>query len=513
MDKIRLLILAVAVLLLPATDAAAAPRRRSRGIGKEFSFPAAGIKIRAPAGAASQLLPSPTVYATKKSDGTALYRSSDLWRHLQTVAVWNGQGFSAELAQVMYPPLPGKEKLFSIADAKTTWRAYSAVPGDAELLRWAKSFFNTDAGRMTEIGGQGDFKWKRLENRDGRSALFFGSGGDARNLQMFVFCIRWQGGDGGEKEWRRLAERCAVSAKKLEVRNSGTGTARSGTYAERLEQAQKSISGLRNWYIRETTNYIFVTNQRSRGDMRRLQTDLELAREIFQSYFPFPGGRSGVGVVKLFAERGEYLHYVGDNLKWTAGVWMPAVRELVVSPLGVKADDKIVAQYMRNVALHEGFHQYIFYACNEVNPALWINEGCAQFFETSLPRQGEVGVLDKPTEAKLVRAAASGNDLARFVSLDHKGFYADDEREHNYALAHALCYYLLRGAPALGEEKFSAIPGRYMSELRRTRDLDKAREHAFEGIDFALLEQKHKEFWRSKKLIMRAKHYRRPIGR
>lgn len=512
MIKKTLLVLA-AVALLYCPDAAAAPRHRSRGIGKEFSFPDAGIKLRAPAGAESQLLSSPAVYATKKSDGTAMYRASELWRHLQTVALWSGPGFAAELARVMYRPLPGKESLCSTAAAKQNWRAYTAVPDDGEILRWAKNFFDADASRMTEIGGQSDFKWKRLENRDGRSALFFGRAEGSSGVSMFMFRIRWKGGDGSEKEWRRLAERCASSAKKLEVRTSGDAPARPGSYAERLEQAKKSIGGMRNWYIRETPNYIFVTNQRSRGDMRRLQTDLELAREIFQSYFPFPGGRSGVGVVKLFAERGEYLRYIGDNLKWTAGVWVPAVRELVVSPIGVKLDDKIVAQYMRNVALHEGFHQYIFYACNEVNPALWINEGCAQFFETSLPRQGEVGVLDKQNESKLARAAAAGNDLERFVALDHKGFYAENERELNYALAHALCYYLLRGAPALGEEKFAAIPNRYMSELRRTRDRDKAREHAFSGIDFAELERKHKEFWRSKNQIQRARRYRRQIGR
>ena len=285
-----------AVALFAVFDAAAAPRHRSRSIGKEFSFPDAGIKMRAPAGATSQLLPSPAVYATKRSDGTAMYRSSELWRHLQTVAVWSGPGFSVELARVIYRPLPGKDTLCSTAAAKQGWRAYTAVPDDAEILRWAKSFFGADAARMTEIGGQNDLKWKRLENRDGRSALLFGRGDGPNDTSMFMFRIRWQNADGGEKEWRRLAERCALSARKLEARSSGESAARPGSYAERLEQAKKSIAGLRDWYIRETPNYIFVTNQRSRGDMRRLQTDLELAREIFQSYFPFVGSRNAVGV-------------------------------------------------------------------------------------------------------------------------------------------------------------------------------------------------------------------------
>ena len=499
----------VAALLAWTPPSAAAPRHKTRGAGKEFSLPEAGIRIRVPAGVASQLLPSLRICATKRSDGTALYLPEELWRHFQILAVWSGPDVAVELARMEFPPPDGKDRFLSIADARRKWRAYSAPPEDAEVLRWAKHFFDADAGTLTELRGSGDFRWKRVECRGGAQTILFGYGENAGETYMYMFRLRWRGGS--EKEWRRLAERCAVAAKKITLRKSET--ARSGTYAERLEQAKKSISGLRGWYVRETPNYIFVSNQRSRGDMRRLQTDLELAREIFVGYFPGRGDRCTVGVVKLFAERGEYLKYVGGELKWTAGVWMPAIRELVVSPLGMKTDDKIVERYLRNVTLHEGFHQYIFYACSEVNPALWINEGCAQFFETSLPRQGEVGLIDKRTELKLAQAAAAGHNLARFVRLDHKGFYAEGERELNYALAHALCYYLLRGAPALGEAKYAAIPMRYMDALRRTRDLDKAREHAFAGIDLTVLENKHKAFWRSKSQLQKAKHYRRPAAR
>lgn len=513
MDKRAIFLFAAVLTLFAGADAPAAPRNRPRGLGREYSFPAAGIKMRAPAGADIRLLPSPAVYAAARSDGAALYRANELWRHLQTVAVWRGQGFSAELASVTYRPLSGGKLLCSDAAAKKNWRTYDAAPDDAELLRWAKDFFNADASRVTGLGGRGDFEWKLLEGGDDRSALFSGCAESANGVSVFMFRLRWEDGDGGKEEWRRLGERCVTSARKMERRSDETSSPRPGFYAERLEQAKRSIAGLRNWYIRETPNYIFVTDQRNRGDMRRLQTDLELAREIFQSYFPFPGERNGVGVVKLFSDRGEYLRYVGDDFKWTAGVWKPSIRELVVSPMGVKADDRIAAQYMHNVALHEGFHQYIFYACGEVDPAVWINEGCAQFFESSLPRQGKVGVLDKPVEEKLARAAASGNDLGRFVSLGHKDFYAEAEREHNYALAHALCYYLLRGAPALGEEKFAAIPGRYMSELRRTRSRAKALAYAFEGIDLRELERRHKEFWRSPKQLLCAKRYRHSDGK
>ena len=165
---------------------------------------------------------------------------------------------------------------------------------------------------------------------------------------------------------------------------------------------------------------------------------------------------------------------------------------------------------MRKVALHEGFHQYIFYVSGEVNPALWFNEGCAQFFENCSPRDGVIGTPDRQTATKLAAAVAQCRDLEAFIRLSHTEFYAANTRTRNYALSYALCYYLLRGAPALGEKKFAAIPTRYIAELRRTRDLDKAREFAFAGIDMRELLVKLKKFWSDREQQARARGYLDP---
>lgn len=512
MKRITLAIVAAILTLTIAVDAA--PRRRMRGISKEFSIPEGGIRIRVPAGMSIQLLPSPVVYATRKSDGVALYRTEDIWRDDQLVAMWSGQGASATLARVEYPPETRRRNTLStIADERNRRRSFRNFPSDGELFGWAGVFFGVSATGRHGCSGRGELEWSRLETDRRNCALFFGHGTDNGELRMFMFLIDWgKTASSGDREWERLAERCAVSAKFIPLRRIEAES--SGTYAERLAQARKSIAGMRNWYIRETPNYIFATNQRSRSDMRRLQNDLESARELFGRYFPPAGNRCGTGVVKLFADRQEYLRYVGEELKWTAGVWKTGERELVVSPLGAKVDDRIAEKYLREVALHEGFHQYIFYASNEVNPALWFNEGCAQFFESSLPRQGEAGVLDKNTEAKLARAASTvGDDLRDFLLLDHKGFYAEGQRERNYALAHALCYYLLRGAPAMNETKFAAIPRRYIDALRLSRNPQAAHAAAFSGINTRELAAKLKAFWRDRQQIQRARRYRGAFGR
>ena len=502
-------IAAATAVLLSALTLTAAPKRRARGLGKELSLNSAGLRIRVPAGVRRQMLAPLEVRATRRSDGTAMYAAKDLWKYIQAVAVWSGGGAAVELVRVKYPPPDGRDVFISIAGAEKFWSPYSECPDDREILRWCKFLFGVEAERLVDIDRKGDFSWRRLEPAGRDSAIFFGSGMNSGELHMFMIRISWRrAGDGDDRDWRRLAERCVWSAKMIPVRkpeDSGDGV-----YAERLAQARKSIAGVRNWYIRETPNYIFVTNQRSRADMRHLQNDLELARALFGAYFPLPPGRSCVGVVKLFADRKEYLRYVGKNMSWTAGVWRPLERELVVSPLGGQANDRIVERYMRKVALHEGFHQYIFYVANEVNPALWFNEGCAQFFENFSPRDGAIAAPDAREAAKLAGAVAGCRDLEEFVHLDHAGFYAANGRARNYALSYALCYYLLRGAPALGETKFAAVPESYIEELRRTRDLGKARDRAFAGIDFKELHAKLKAFWNDPEQQRRAKEYRDP---
>lgn len=506
-DKFFLMLLAVAALLQMPT-LTAAPRRRMHELGKEQSIPSVGLRIRIPSGARRQMLPPLKVRATKKSDGSAMYGTMDLWKQSQAVAVWSGGGIAVELARVKHPPFAGRDGLTSVAWAKKFWRNYTEPPDEAEILRWGKAFFDIDADRMVGIETRGDFTWRHLEPPKHGAAVFFGSGENSGETYMFMIRIRWSGIGGGDRDWRRLAERCATSAKMIPVQK--VDDSGSGVYAERLAQAQKSVAGMHGWYIRETPNYIFVSDQRSRSDMRRLQNDLELARDIFSRYFPPSRDRQCVGVVKLFAERSEYLRYVGKKLNWTAGVWRPAERELVVSPLGVQVNDRTARRYMREVALHEGFHQYIFYAAGEVDPQLWFNEGCAQFFENCSPRDGMIAAPERRNAAKLAEAAAECRDLKTFLRLNHAEFYAANNRTRNYALSYALCYYLLRGAPALGEEKFAAIPSRYIEELRRTRDPNRALGSAFAGVDIEELSAKLKKFWSDREQQRRAREYRDP---
>lgn len=510
--RCRLLFIMFALFsaFLPAE---AAPKNRPRpAAGRTVTLPDAGIKIRMVPNTELQMLPPLRSDAARKSDGTPVYRVHNLWRHSQLLAIWNGKEVAAILASVKFPPV-AKPSRFVMSDETSKWTPYDRIPDEDELRRWAELFTGENVTEITKLAGMGDFSWRKCKTQKPEMCLYFGQGKNNSDPQMLFLLFQWQeDADSRSREWNRLADSCALSVRAIPRSSAGSAAAAPSSesaqdpyYAERLAQAKKSIEGMRGWYIRETPNYIFVSNQRSRNDIKRLQSNLEAARTVFLRYFPPEKERSCVGVVKLFNHREEFLRYPGAE-EWQGGFWYSGTRELVISPLDPGVDDRTNDKFIRQTTLHEGFHQYIFYASNEIDPALWFNEGCAQFFQYSDPRRGEIGNLEKDTEALLVAAVDRADaDLARYLSLGHEQFYAEKVRIQNYALAHALMYYLLRGAPANGDKDFAAIPQRYVEALRKTRDLDEARKIAFKGIDTRKLSSRLKQFWHDKRQIRKAR--------
>ena len=475
--------------------------------GAESVIRSVGLALTVPAGVESRLLSSPVAHSSDSHDGKELYLPITLWRHSQTVALWQGNGIVIKLAQIEYkvPPLTTVPQ--SAPLLRRQWRKFAKAPEKRELLEWVTAFSGVRlvSGAPLESGGR--IKWQRFDAAGGPKSIsvFYGQGNYRGEARRFVLLVA----GASERQCDALLRSTKLTWKEAAAPASQR-KGRTPAHTERLEQARRSIAGLKGWYILETANYIFVTNQTNRNDVTRVQTDLEAARSVFREYFPLPkDARKNVGVVKVFNRRDEYLRYVGENMKWSGGVWNSAVRELVVSPPSFEADARIKEIILRNVCLHEGFHQYIFYYCAETSPALWINEGCAQFFEYSFPRRRLIGDLPPLLEKRLAEAAAKApDDLARFIRLDHAGFYREGERNQNYALAHALAYYLLRGAPAHGEHKYASIPMRYFSSLRRTRDREIALTTAFTGVDTKRLAARLKAFWRDRKQIEKAKLHR-----
>jgi len=120
------------------------------------------------------------------------------------------------------------------------------------------------------------------------------------------------------------------------------------------------------------------------------------------------------------------------------------------------------------VLAHEGFHQFLGYELGSEVPS-WLNEGMAQYFETSYIGNGRLhtGLINR---SKL-RAAQYLIRTGRFVpvsqllQLDRATFYAN--ARITYPMSWALVYYLMaRDSTNYYNSRFR----RYLQDLKFSRD-------------------------------------------
>lgn len=96
------------------------------------------------------------------------------------------------------------------------------------------------------------------------------------------------------------------------------------------------------------------------------------------------------------------------------------------------------------VLAHEGFHQFVYYELGTAIP-IWLNEGLAQYFETSYVQRGRLvtGSLNGPQlmAAQALLRAQRGPSIAELIQMDQPTFY--QRPEENYPMSWALVYFLL----------------------------------------------------------------------
>lgn len=204
---------------------------------------------------------------------------------------------------------------------------------------------------------------------------------------------------------------------------------------------------------------------------------------------------SHIAAMRIFDSRTEYLDYVGWEMQWSAALWSPQHRELVLycPPSGSAA--------LLRTVWHEALHQHLGYACAMLQPPPWFNEGHAAMFENSHFGSGGEVVFDLDSEA--VRTIKGNIEemseaLRSIFAMDYEGFYAgtDEERALKYRLAWSLAYFLQVGAPEVRFQPFRNVRTSLMKALVRTRRMDDATREAIGGDMEDRLVGEWIEFWK-----------------
>ena len=210
------------------------------------------------------------------------------------------------------------------------------------------------------------------------------------------------------------------------------------------------------------------------GFVSQLTNNLPRLRRAYAAAVPSPlTATNALAVVRVFRNREEYLAYVGVEQKWTAALWSPQRRELVLHHTGEGIPELLATVW------HEAFHQYLSYAGAMLSSSPWFNEGHAQLFEhTAFTGKGELAFRRDPEAAAYVQAYAA--DLAEVLpdvlEMDYEAFYdgkSEDVRA-KYRLAWSIAYFLEVGAPKLRFQPYRDLRADYMKALVETRSMKEA---------------------------------------
>lgn len=283
------------------------------------------------------------------------------------------------------------------------------------------------------------------------------------------------------------------------------------------KQVAQSVANLKDWWYTESENYIALSNLKAteRSTVRELQANVEILRRAFTKWVPPRVAISAVSVIRIPATETEYVQYVGEEVAWSAGLWVPSRKELVLRPLASRGSRQQREQLF-NVAYHEAFHQYGFYALDQVETSPWFGEGQAALFETVDIQSRGVQILEDPVKVGLLLPLLqdSSASIANLLTLSYPEFYAASSevaRVNHYVLAWGLIYYLRLGVDE--HSPYAGLLNHYVDALVQTRDAAAATTSAFAGVDQEQLQRDFRTFWLSSGRRGSAQRNRMFLGR
>ena len=265
------------------------------------------------------------------------------------------------------------------------------------------------------------------------------------------------------------------------------------------EAYRRSVVNYTDWHFLAAEDLLIADNLDDairRTFIGTLTNDLPRLRREYAAAVPSRAGDAFYpAAIRVFATREEYLAYVGAEARWTAAVWSPLHRELVLHlpPNGVEA--------LLRTVWHEAFHQYLAYAGCMLSSAPWINEGHAELFEHAhFDSEGKLQPELPYEYAALFQTEVDkfANLLPAVITMDYDEFYAGSsaEREVKYKLAWSIAYFLEKGAPKVRFRPYEDLRAEYMDALIRTQSGRRATLAVFTGEKMKRLVADWRDFWR-----------------
>ena len=250
-----------------------------------------------------------------------------------------------------------------------------------------------------------------------------------------------------------------------------TLTAANLIYAE--DSAAPSIADFTN--VTQGRYQVFAQGGRQMGLEVNMFMNAILGQ--YEKFFNNWSGKVGARVV-VFDNPNDFRGYAGDVTSLThAG--LAGYCHLKTDEAGNQFYELVTYEdaNLWRVLAHEGFHQFIGYELGQQIPT-WLNEGMAQYFETSsiTGSRFSVGQVSRPkllyAQALIVNKQAP--PVAQLIQWDRATFYANANVA--YPMSWALVYYLMNS----NNDRFQQSEfRRYLQDLKFGRDETKSFQRRF----------------------------------
>ena len=542
-DAVKTTLIAGLACLIVAGSGSVQAAKPTLTFLKPVDLPEVGLRINLMPDARETPPPSPQVYSYRCMDRDMewkedRYAPADLWRHKQYAGQWVGRYGNSLMLATMTSRLPGEFKERHVTretyekQVAATGGAGVPVQDEADVTGWVAEFTDCPAvsgERVPRMPGRLDpvfcfrldpqvphrvayaFRMNRspvVTNAPSWGCAIFDVSPD---ISMEVACRAI------EKEFLATVSLVAVvrppvAPAKTAVNKAALPIGGSPEKEAARQQVTESIRNMKGWWVDASAHYIVLSNLKGNVKtlVEQLNKSMDALRATYARCLP-EAPENEVSVIRMPATPEEYLAYVGSESAWTSGMWIPSRRELLIRAL-TDVGNQEKRRGLFRVAFHEGFHQYAFYALNHADPAMWFNEGYAQFFENAVILNGHVRIDENPRAVGVIKQMVNEGraDLARLLRLSREEFYdADDTvRAEHYALAWALVYYLKKGVSAEANSPYIGLLDKYVVAMRISgKNADEATAVMLDRVDLAKLTLDFERFWKSTTRQAAARRY------
>ena len=535
--KLKLkLAISVSLITIINLSICTAARKEYLKSGTTIDIPSVGIKIKLFKEMSANPLGSVKIHTLTQRQGTEIkkidaYSPEDLWIRDQLAGRWMNKLATISIYRMTLTPPDKIPKIYQNLILKDEYRKWKELQSekkitwdDEKIIKWLQFMTGKQFKSPPETvkkGAPRQAVTKIFSTDSEENSIYYVITSSYSKDKPVLIHIALNPGIDTEKSMKAIST--ALSAAKL-YKPKTTGdkskrrvvhtsqslkkeVERSPEYTASRDAVIQSIQNLKTWWYIETDNFVMVANIKNKKTARDLSINLEKSRSVYTKFYPIKKPLRAVSVARMFEERDQYIAYVGEELKWSGGVWISRIKELVVSPMdwGSRSDQR---KMMIETTFHEAFHQYIFFATGERETSSWFNEGNAQFFEEMSFRGSKFSIGINKRKAEQMKSLTSLQQIRNMLKMSPREFYSESGRDDNYPLAWGLLFFLQKGAPIMrSDNNYHQIPMKYYDAIIETGNPEKATEIAWKGVNLEQFANDFKKFWNSSSLLKKAERY------